>query len=732
MRVHTSWWGVTLDDAFFPNSIHSTPTVSRAQSVFNSGAAVLGCVLYAVLALVCVAMLRRHRSLPVSVRLPEFSILTACGGAVMFASQLVERQFFLQPDIPAVPVYCWLMAAARSGGYLLFVGSLICKQYSWSRLFVNNTRPMAPRWLGVVLFTHFISLMLLPCMNGWDMMTYGYCGADAFFWRVLSAYVALSAVPVLWFTRELSDPSTWHPCLSSCLCDVVAVLVVALTLLLMVWLHDTFDLSPSIFNNMHTVATLFAPLCCFGAALGKPLYRQDKEYLQRFNDRMKLSIPLRAPLIESGKLGTADSSQRSDSSGSNGSVEVCFEVEMLASEIDTGNVASVTACLRKTNITAINSRDRDGGTSVHRAVRNNFVDVLILLLDMGADANALSAEGLPPLSVAAGLGNVVMIRILYSSGKSHPRSEDFLRSALQEAIVNYQVDAVSCLLSLFTTSPFSPIRCGDPWDGHIVHCEQRGWQKDFKKSGLTLAIELGSTELVHMLLDAAPDDSMRWQPCVHGWTPLHLSLILQKEDVLRSLLLLPHDHINLFFTNHVDKRNAFHYAAMFHHPECMAMLVKSVLLPTGNAYHSDHVECTSLSQSYINSNGSYRQTDETDSLGPSLSSDQSTSITGKSLLCEKPIPLKEMLSKQDYLGRTPLHYAVLEGHADSVIMMLQHGAKRDIFDNPKATPLDKFDGAAWASPCLGQTPAQYAKKRGLTHVFEALSNRRCEMPLVAT
>lgn len=64
----------------------------------------------------------------------------------------------------------------------------------------------------------------------------------------------------------------------------------------------------------------------------------------------------------------------------------------------------------------VNARDRiDGDTSLHIAIENGR-NVATLLIERGADVNALSGEGLTPLMIAARKGDLEMCRRLVEAG----------------------------------------------------------------------------------------------------------------------------------------------------------------------------------------------------------------------------------------------------------------------------------------------------------------------------
>jgi ankyrin repeat protein len=72
----------------------------------------------------------------------------------------------------------------------------------------------------------------------------------------------------------------------------------------------------------------------------------------------------------------------------------------------------------------IDSRDSDGDTPLHKIVRGNDAEATRLLIEAGADVNAIGDMGETPLHAAASQRNQEIFRMLLSAGANpHIRSE---------------------------------------------------------------------------------------------------------------------------------------------------------------------------------------------------------------------------------------------------------------------------------------------------------------------
>jgi hypothetical protein len=69
-----------------------------------------------------------------------------------------------------------------------------------------------------------------------------------------------------------------------------------------------------------------------------------------------------------------------------------------------------------TNGARAQQADVDGNTALHGAALTREATIAAMLIDAGADPNAVNREGLTPLGVAAGAGNEVLVRFLLEHG----------------------------------------------------------------------------------------------------------------------------------------------------------------------------------------------------------------------------------------------------------------------------------------------------------------------------
>jgi ankyrin repeat protein len=101
----------------------------------------------------------------------------------------------------------------------------------------------------------------------------------------------------------------------------------------------------------------------------------------------------------------------------------------------------------KKNIRSVNTKLRYNSTPLHLAVGCNNKDVVLLLIQAGANVNARDAEQQTPLHIAAMSGNVEMVPILLEHGADTTLLSDGGYSALRVACCKNSIEIAKLLIS---------------------------------------------------------------------------------------------------------------------------------------------------------------------------------------------------------------------------------------------------------------------------------------------
>ena len=95
----------------------------------------------------------------------------------------------------------------------------------------------------------------------------------------------------------------------------------------------------------------------------------------------------------------------------------------------------------------INIRDHDNYTALHHACIRGHQNVVTMLLDKGADVNAVSAQGETPLHAAALMGRFFIVKSLLQKGANINIADHRGYTALMFAIREGHEDVVKLLLN---------------------------------------------------------------------------------------------------------------------------------------------------------------------------------------------------------------------------------------------------------------------------------------------
>jgi ankyrin repeat protein len=202
--------------------------------------------------------------------------------------------------------------------------------------------------------------------------------------------------------------------------------------------------------------------------------------------------------------------------------ETRIEETLLHKAAKNGHTEVVTLLLdRGADINAINC---DGSTPLHKAASNGHTEVVRLLLDKGADINAPSRDGSTPLHYAASDGHTEVVTLLLDRGADinaiAEEGADAVEgdTPLHKAAKNGHTEVVTLLLDRGA-------------DINAINCDG--------STPLHYAASDGHTEVVTLLLDRGADINAITEEgadAVEGYTPLHYAALSGETEVVRLLL----------------------------------------------------------------------------------------------------------------------------------------------------------------------------------------------------
>ena len=184
----------------------------------------------------------------------------------------------------------------------------------------------------------------------------------------------------------------------------------------------------------------------------------------------------------------------------------------------------------------MNRRDSRGRTPLHRAAKRSAHEVIALLLDRGADRDAIDLAGAQAIDIAVWSRNFATARLLLAGGSTCDLT---IAAALGD------LDRVTALLDQ------DPARI-------------RGVRRNGKRA-LSAAIEFGHREIARLLLDRGADPTWPEADASHG-ASLHAAARAGDSELVELLLAHGADP-----NSHVDSAGNAVYAAKT--PELRALLM---------------------------------------------------------------------------------------------------------------------------------------------------------------
>jgi ankyrin repeat protein len=184
-------------------------------------------------------------------------------------------------------------------------------------------------------------------------------------------------------------------------------------------------------------------------------------------------------------------------------------------------------------------------TALHHATEHGHEDIVLLLLEYGANVNAIEKAGSSVLHIALEMGNVEIVKFLLDYGANVNTSQTDGSSLLHKAIETGHIEIFALLLQYGGN-----VNATQKYGSSLLHLAVEtdqvefirlllayGAAKDAKNdngvTALYLATEQSKKDALSLLLDGGCDTETT---CVNGWTPLHCAAHLGYEGIVELLL----------------------------------------------------------------------------------------------------------------------------------------------------------------------------------------------------
>ncbi|XP_074605773.1 transient receptor potential cation channel subfamily A member 1-like isoform X1 [Acropora palmata] len=280
----------------------------------------------------------------------------------------------------------------------------------------------------------------------------------------------------------------------------------------------------------------------------------------------------------------------------------------------------------------IHSENHEGKNCFQLAVVGGHVEAAMICVEYGADFRRVRSDSLP-LHIASSLGDSKMVKFLLSHDYINVHEEDsegmtpMLRASLagNVEIIDHLIKKGASILPLPGSTSPSPLMC---------------------------AVKRGQTNAIMYLLQHGAQMHYRDS---FGRTCLHVAA---DSGIVHTVdLILQIDGMDLINSVDKDRRTPLHYAASKGNPQ----IVKKLLCARAD----------------------FNVQDEEEKLPFHLAT-ESGNLECVKLLLEAN---HESLHSLEYRLRTPIYYAVFEGHVEIVRFLLDQGATVDQRDENHLTPL---------------------------------------------
>ncbi|KAH0536387.1 hypothetical protein FGG08_006737 [Glutinoglossum americanum] len=377
------------------------------------------------------------------------------------------------------------------------------------------------------------------------------------------------------------------------------------------------------------------------------------------------------------------------------------------------------SCLMNSQLD-LNARQDNGTTPLHWAAENGNEDVARMILDNGAEADAVDKRGQTPLILGACKGHELFVRLMLDRNDVDPNSKDADSSTpLSVAAENGHGGIVGMLLGCDNIDPdlrdkdgSSPLSWAS-WGGHVsvvkLLLQHKGVDPDVKditwgRTPLSYAAERGYRDIVQLLLERDGVDPQEMGP--EGGTPLSWAAREGQPAVVE--LLLQSRRVNPNVAALRTGRTPLSFAAEMGHLAIVQLLLarddvdfEATDVDGGTplswaAFAGQLAVVELLLQKGANPNIKDRKWGGTPF---SFAAERGHQGVVKRLLSQDDLDV----NTRDDRGQTPLLLAAAEGREGVVRLLLQkEGIKPDTKDG------------------RGRTPLFYASKKGYLEIVKLL------------
>ncbi|XP_044058936.1 protein TANC1-like isoform X2 [Siniperca chuatsi] len=333
------------------------------------------------------------------------------------------------------------------------------------------------------------------------------------------------------------------------------------------------------------------------------------------------------------------------------------------------------------------------------------VEMIALLLEMGAPVDGTTDSGMTPLCLAAAAGHTDIVSLLCKKGAKVGHADKSGQCALVHAGLKGHAEIINILLSQDWGAEI-------PTDPQQHHSNETVTGKtQAAQQAVTAAASVGHTQVVKSLLDLK-DEQLAVQMDTHDslWGETALSAAAGRGRMEMCTFLLERGP-SLEIPN---RRGMVPLLSATKHGHTQ---VAELLLKQGADINvSDKLGRTALMLAA--SEGHMSTVELLLSNGASLSSADQEGLTALSWACQKGqkgavqllVEAGADLNQPDRQGRTPLDLAALNGDADTVHCLVEHGAVLERAENNGARGSDRTTGCQ--NPALVASLLKKGSKMG--------------------
>lgn len=338
------------------------------------------------------------------------------------------------------------------------------------------------------------------------------------------------------------------------------------------------------------------------------------------------------------------------------------------------------------------------GTPLGVAYGNDNVEIFRLLLDGGADPNALLKKNWPILHDAAEQGKTEYVDLLAEAGANlnvqigkpseYTTAHSYAARAKQWEVCARlrELGAETTIHEAATFGDLEGVKAHLAKDRNLLD------RVNYPYVGMTplaIAVKHGHNEIVEFLLSKGPDvDQENWD----GYIPIHHAIVTENEAALDMLLgIAPHLVRTQIDVWDLRGDNAFHFAARGGNPS----IIRKLFDHAPDALHAEN----KFARTPVHEAAQHGRLDAIKLLleiAPSafepagkegLTPIHTAALGGKVALLEFFNERGMDLDRLDALGRSPLHFAAKGGEIDAATYLLDHGAELARRDNDGRTAL---------------------------------------------